>query len=149
MSNQRGVCLTLVLLLLPALGPAASPAADDPSAALTALEQQWIAALEKADTNSLAALFAANFIDTDETGHRSNKAAVLDALRSGALKIHKLQLSDMKVFLYGDAAIVIGTSAQDGAYEGHPLAAKIVFTDTFIRKGAEWKAVASQRTQSE
>jgi len=94
-------------------------------------------------------VYAASFVDTDETGHRSSKAAVLDALRSGALKIRKLQLSDMKVYLYGDAAVVTGASSQDGTYEGFPLASKIVFTDTFIRKGGTWQAVASQRTKTE
>jgi hypothetical protein len=149
MFNQRGDWLLVVLLALQPLGTAASPSGDNPSAALLALENQWIEALEKSDINSLSKLFAANFIDTDETGHRSSKADVLDALRSGALKIRKLQLSDMKVYLYGHAAIVIGTSVQDGAYEGHPLAHKIVFTDTFTRHGAEWQAVASQRTRVE
>jgi len=149
LNNQRGDWLLVVLLALQPSGAAASPAAANPSATLMALENQWIEALEKADTNTLSKLFAANFIDTDETGHRSTKTGVLDALRSGALKIRKLQVSDMKVYLYGNTAIVIGTSLQDGAYEGHPLAPKIVFTDTFIHYGTEWKAVASQRTQTE
>ena len=122
---------------------------DNESAALIALENEWIAALQKSDTESLSKVLAAGFVDTDETGHRSSKAAVLDALRSGALKIRKLQLSDMKVHLYGDAAVVTGASTQDGTYEGSPLAPRIVFTDTFIRKGGTWQAVASQRTKTE
>jgi hypothetical protein len=67
-------------------------------------------------------------------------------LKSGALKLHKIQLSDMKRYVYGDASVVTGAAAQDGDFRGQPLADKIVFTDTFVRDGNSWKAVASQRT---
>jgi hypothetical protein len=36
--------------------------------------------------------------------------------------------------------------AAGGDFQGQPLAAKIVFTDTFVRRGNDWVAVASQRT---
>ena len=90
--------------------------------------------------------FADSYIDTDETGHRADKTAVLATLQSGALKIKAIQLSDMKAVLYGSAAVVTGASEQEGTYEGHPLSREIVFTDTFVRNGKDWKAVASQRT---
>jgi ketosteroid isomerase-like protein len=142
--------LALLVTALSLTSWAAEPAKTaNESTVLIALENEWIEALQKSDTQSLSKVFAASFVDTDETGHRSSKAAVLDALGSGALKIRKLQLSDMKVYLYGDAAVVTGASSQDGTYEGSPLAPRIVFTDTFIRKGGAWQAVASQRTKTE
>ena len=87
-------------------------------------------------------------MDTDETGHRSDKADVLRVLKSGALKLRKLHLSDMKAYVYGDTAVVTGTSIQDGDFQGQPLANIIVFTDMFVRHGDDWKAVASHRTAS-
>lgn len=126
---------------------AAEPAAgSDDIAALIDLEHSWVHALEKADARTLASIFVDTYIDTDETGHRADKNAVLAALKSGALKIKAIQLSDMKAVLYGSAAVVTGSSSQEGTYEGHPLARQIVFTDTFVRNGKDWKAVASQRT---
>jgi hypothetical protein len=119
-----------------------------PAGALIALEEKWVAALQRSDTETLSDLFVQTFVDTDETGHRSDKAEVLRVLRSKELKIRKLELSDMKAYVYGDAAVVTGTSTQDGNFQGQPLAPKIVFTDTFIRDGNVWKAVASQRTTS-
>jgi len=121
-------------------------ASADPTEALIALERSWVAALERSDIETLSALWAQTFVDTDETGHRSNKADVLRALKSGALKLHKIQLSDMKAYIYGDAAVVTGAVAQRGEFQGQPLAGKIVFTDTFVRDGNAWRAVASQRT---
>jgi hypothetical protein len=39
----------------------------------------------------------------------------------------------MKVYVYGDAAVVAGKAAQDGAFKGESIKAEIVFTDTFVR----------------
>ena len=119
--------------------------ADDAST-LIALEQAWVEAIQKSDVKTLSTIFANTYVDTDETGHRGDKAAVLGDLKSGALKMSKIELSDMKPVIYGDAAVVTGASVQRGTYEGQPLADRIVFTDTFIRTGKTWKAVASQRT---
>jgi ketosteroid isomerase-like protein len=139
----------LVAIALPgSITAATEPAASGPSGALMALEQKWVAALERSDIKTLSAIWARTYVDTDETGHRSAKAEVFSVLKSGALKLRKLQLSDMKVYVYGDAAIVTGTSVQDGDFPGQPLAGKIVFTDTFVRHGDQWLAVASQRTTS-
>jgi len=42
---------------------------------------------------------AGSDLDTDETGHRSDKAEVLRVLKSGALKLRKLELSEMKAYV--------------------------------------------------
>jgi ketosteroid isomerase-like protein len=55
----------------------------------------------------------------------------------------------MQVHLYGDAAIVIGTATQSGRYLGGPIAARIIFTDTFIKQNGKWRAVASHRSVAE
>ena len=141
--------LLAMVVTASAISAADRAASGGPSGVLIALEQKWVAALLRSDTKTLTALWAQTYVDTDETGHRSDKAEVLRVLKSGALKLRKLQLSDMKAYVYGDAAVVTGASAQDGDFEGQPLAGKIVFTDTFVRDGDTWKAVASQRTASQ
>ena len=141
--------LLAMVVTASAISAADRAASGGPSGVLIALEEKWVAALQRSDTKTLSALWAQTYVDTDETGHRSDKAEVLRVLNSGALKLRKLQLSDMKAYVYGDAAVVTGASAQDGDFEGQPLAGKIVFTDTFNRDGDSWKAVASQRTASQ
>jgi ketosteroid isomerase-like protein len=144
------MCAWLLAVGVPAtIASAAELAASgDPAGALIALEENWVAALQKSDTRTLSALWAQTYVDTDETGHRSDKAEVLRVLKTGALKLRKLQLSDMKAYVYGDTAVVTGTSIQDGDFQGQRLARKIVFTDTFVRHGDMWIAVASHRTTS-
>jgi ketosteroid isomerase-like protein len=145
------ICAWLLAAVMPASITLAAElaASGDPAGALIALEEKWVAALQRSDIKTLSALWAPTYVDTDETGHRSDKAEVLRVLKSGALKLRKLELSDMKAYVYGDAAIVTGTSVQDGDFQGQRLASKIVFTDTFVRHGDGWIAVASHRTASQ
>ena len=120
------------LLWLPAIFVPASitsaaelAASGDPSGALIALEEKWVAALQRSDTKTLSALWAQTYVDSDETGHRSDKAAVLRVLKSGALKLRKLHLSAMKAYVYGDTAVVTGTSIQCGRGPGFPAIADV------------------------
>jgi len=122
------------------------PGQADDASALIALEHGWVQALQKMDLKTLTDILASSYIDTDETGHRGDKASVLSALKSGALKFSVIRISDMKPVIYGHAAVVTGTGVQQGTYDGQPLAQRVVFTDTFIRTGMTWKVVASQRT---
>jgi len=114
--------------------------------ALTSLERKWVDALAKSDTAALDSVLADTYVDTDEHGQRSDKQGVLSALKSGDLKIESIKLSDMKVHVYGDAAVVIGSAAQVGTFKGQPLTATIGFTDTFIKRSGKWRAVASHRS---
>ena len=145
---MRYLSAAVLLTVLPTLSVwSAEPATQaDDAKALIALEQAWVEALQKNDVKTLSTILASTYVDTDETGHRGDKTAVLGALKSGALKFSVIESSEMKPMIYGHAAVVTGTSVQRGTYEGHPVAERIAFTDTFIRTGKTWRVVASQRS---
>jgi ketosteroid isomerase-like protein len=150
MKSITAVLLLAMAFLTPAQTPKSKPAqgteAITQAQALFALENKWVDALVKSDTATLDSIFADSYVDTDEQSHRSDKPAVLSVLKSGDLHLASIKLSDMHVTIYGDAAVVIGTSAQVGNFKGQPLAATIVFTDTFIKQNGKWRAVASHRS---
>ena len=116
---------------------------------LIQLENKWAKALVKSDTETLSSIFGDSYVDTDEHSHRSGKEGVLSFLKSGDLKLDSIKLSDMQVHLYGDAAVVTGTAIQSGSFLGGPVAARIIFTDTFIKQNGKWRAVASHRSVAE
>ena len=140
--------LLAVAFLTPAQTPKTRPArgTDATTQALLDLENKWVAALMNSDSATLDSIFADTYVDTDEHSQRSDKPGVLSVLKSGDLHIVSIKLSDMRVSLYGDAAVVIGASAQVGNFKGQPLAATIIFTDTFIKQEGKWRAVASHRS---
>ena len=118
---------------------------DAPSQLVT-LERQWIHALEKRDLTILDSVLLDSYIDTDEEGHRTDKRAVLSAVQSGRLKIDSIDLSDVEVWQYDESAVMTGNALQVGTYEGVPLAFKVVFTNTFVRRNGRWQAAASHRS---
>ena len=127
----------------------AGQARDATTQALIDAENHWVDALVKADVMALDAIFADTYVDTDEHSHRGNKEDVLSILKSGDLKLTSIKMSDMKVNVYGDAAVVIGSAMQAGSFLGGPIATKIVFTDTFAKQNGKWRAVASHRSVAE
>jgi Tfp pilus assembly protein PilV len=116
--------------------------------AVLGIENKWVEALVKTDTASLESIFADTYVDTEQS-HRSNKQDVLSVLKSGELKMESIKLSDMRVHLYGDAAVVTGSATQVGNFKGQALAPKIIFTDTLIKRNGKWIAVASHRSAVE
>jgi uncharacterized protein DUF4440 len=148
MKNIMAVLLLAALILAPSQAQK-KPRSDRTTAeahVLAELEMNWVNALMKADTTALDAIFADGYVDTNEHSQRSDKQGVLSVLKSGDLKMESIKLSDMKVYIYGDAAVVIGSSAQVGNFRGDAVAPKILFTDTFIKQKGKWRAVASHRS---
>lgn len=123
-----------------------APGAEATGQALKDIENKWVEALAKADTTTLDSILADTYVDTDEQSHRSDKNGVLSVLKSGDLKIGSIKLSDMKVEVYGDAAVVTGSAVQKGSFKGQPLPANVIFTDTLIKRSGKWRAVASHRS---
>src|SRR5260370_19821812 len=106
---------------------------------LIELENKWVKALVKSDTETLSSIFIDTYVDTDEHSHRSNKDGVLSFLKSGDLKLDSIKLSDMQVHLYGDAAGVTVPVTPSGSFVGGPLAARIIFTDPVIQPTWKWR----------
>ena len=148
MKRPTAFVLLVTLFIVPARAQRKPPAdrISTDAHALTELEMKWVSALMKADAATLDAIFADGYVDTDEHNQRSDKQGVLSVLKSGDLKMESIRLSDMKVFVYGNTAVVIGSAAQAGNFQGQAVAPKIIFTDTFIKQKGKWKAVASHRS---
>jgi Domain of unknown function (DUF4440) len=110
------------------------------------LQRRWVEALIRADLASLGAILEDTYVDTDESGSRLDKPAILEALKSGDLKLDSITLLETEVHRYGNSAVLIGTSAQSGSFQGNPIASKILFTATLILQNRKWTAVAAHRT---
>jgi ketosteroid isomerase-like protein len=148
MKHTISVLLLAMAVLAPAQTKKNGPAqgTDATTEALINLENRWVGALMKSDAAALDSIFADTYVDTDEHSHRSDKHGVLSVMKSGELKIESIKLSDMQVYDYGDAAVVIGSASQVGNFKGQPLTTAIIFTDTFVRQNGKWRAVASHRS---
>ena len=100
--------------------------------AILDVQHRWVEALVRGDTVALDAILVNSYVDTDESGSRFDKPAILAALKSGDLKLDSITLLETEVYRYGNAAVWIGASAQSGSFQGKAIAPKILFTATLI-----------------
>jgi ketosteroid isomerase-like protein len=104
-------------------------------------------ALLASDVKKLEELTDEAFILTQRTGNQDSRKVFLDHLASGLLKYSKLETTHVVVKIYGDTAVVHGTSprqqvAVTGAtnVDTNPVIA--FYTLIFVNQGGGWKIVA-------
>ena len=68
---------------------------------------------------------------------------MLAQMKSGEIKYQKSKVDDMKVAVYGDAAVVTGRWTGRFVEKGKTVDSTERFTDTFVRQNGEWRCVAS------
>ena len=57
-----------------------------------------------------------------------------------------MEREDMRITVYGDAAVVIGRDNLKGSYNGVSAAGSVRFTHVYVRRDGRWQLVASQGT---
>ena len=111
---------------------------------LIKLENDWSTAQQKRDTAFLQKLFADEFLSTDAGGAAFNRAQEIANWTSEGTRLESFLLSDLKVHVYGDAAVVTGVNTIKGTFKGQDMSGAYRFTDVFVKRGGRWQAVATQ-----
>ena len=151
--KHKALALALMLAAtLPAYGqtpdkkpaPAAKPA--DASAELMKMEHDILAALLKKDAAAFGKHFADDAVLTTPDGAVQTKAQLLGDVKSGALVLEASTISDMKVKVHGDAAVVTYITTDKGKYKGQDISGRFRWIDVFVRQGGAWQLVAGQGT---
>jgi hypothetical protein len=114
--------------------------------AVADLEQQWLKSQQTNNPEPLGTLLAEGFTNTSSTGEVSNRATTISEAK--ATKYTSVEYSDLKVMVYGDTAIAVGTFKAKGTdAHGKPLDANERFTDTWVKMaGGKWQCVASHQS---
>ena len=137
---------TLVLMLaLLSTAAAASPADDEK--AILANENASCDAFRTGDGAALRKLIDESFTLTNSRSVVSTRAEEIAEVESGKYKYEEFRNRDMKVRLYGDAAVVLGITSLKGTAEGKPFAVEVRFTDTYAKRDGVWKLVAGHTTR--
>lgn len=101
-------------------------------------------ALMAADVESLSHIFADDYIQYDDSGKPHTKQAILEALRSGALRYPSIVSTQRTVRLFGDTAVVHGSESDEVERAGQRSSARYLYLDVLTKRDGEWKIVASQ-----
>jgi hypothetical protein len=111
---------------------------------LTGLQQTLARAWVNGDRATIERIIAPEWRVTGPDGQLSDRAAVLaDVFEKRVHKIERVEITDVQVQRYGDAAVVTGRTHGTGSVAGTSYDVVIRFTDMFVRRRGEWQAVAS------
>ncbi len=114
---------------------------------LVKLELDWSAALVKPDLGFLDRILAQELSWTDPSGVVWTKDQTLAVLKSGEDVISSLVSDDIKVRLYGDAAVVTGRDTIKESLRGKDISGLYRWTDTWVRIDGRWQCVATQSSK--
>lgn len=153
---KRIQILSLLLVLTTLWAIQAEPKANkrgtaantDVQQSLKQMEQDWVQALQKKDIATVDKILAADWSMIDVSGKTISKSDALAALKSGDLSYDSLTWGDMDVRVFGNTAVVTGSSDEKSSYKGKDTSGHSVFTDVFVKRNGNWQAVASQLTHA-
>lgn len=109
---------------------------------LIKLENEWAEAWVKSDVAFHDRIMADDYMWTSPWGWVTTKADDLALVKSGEDVITSWVLADMKVRVYGDAAVVAGRCAVKETYKGKDVSDQYRFTDTWVKRAGQWQCVA-------
>jgi ketosteroid isomerase-like protein len=130
----------------PVLGQA-KPKDSTVEQALIKLENDWNDASMKRDVVALGRILADDFIFTDPDGVMWTKAQDLEMLKSGEDVVTSAVSTDMKVRVYGNAAIVTGRYTAKEELKGKDISGTSAFTDTWVKRSGSWQCVATHTSK--
>lgn len=137
--------LTAVLLSV-ALGATFSAAQQksDSASKILALENKWNEAYKKGDVATMNSLLADDFIITVEDGTTFSKAGYIAHCGDPENRVLVSEMSDLKVRIRGNAAIVTGAYHEKGTSSGKPYEFHDRITDMWIMTtDGRWQVFAS------
>jgi FKBP-type peptidyl-prolyl cis-trans isomerase len=110
------------------------------------LERQWFDAIKRRDAAALNRLLAEDYTSTNQDGTVSDKAGILESIKSGDFQIEAVKVEDQQVRVYGNTALVTGHATWSGSVRGKKSAADIRHSQLWVRRQGRWQAVSWQAT---
>jgi hypothetical protein len=133
-------CLFFALCVF---GQSVGPANESEASKLIALEKMWNQIQMTRDSAALDNLIGERFLGTYSDGHFGRKAQFLANFKDPSYKPAVVNIQDLNVEMYGDAAVVTGVYRARGVDSGKPYEERGRFTDTWIQQNGRWECVAS------
>jgi len=113
---------------------------------LKKLETDRAAAAVKGDVATLEKQTSDDYTFINLYGQMSDKSQMVSNFKTGRTKITSNEVSDMKVRVYGNTAVITGKADVAGTMAGKDTKGQIMFTRVYVKKGGSWQSVAFQQT---
>jgi ketosteroid isomerase-like protein len=106
----------------------------------------WVDALRRSDMARLDRIIADDFMIITSDGQTLSKEQDLAPIKSGDLKFESLATEGVRVFVYGDTAVVTGIGVYKIIYKGKAAGIRERFFDVYQKRKGQWQVIASRST---
>jgi ketosteroid isomerase-like protein len=112
------------------------------------LEDHWRDAILNSNAAAMDALLASDYIAITSNGTLQSKDETLANLRSGALRIKSLEVTDRKVRFYGSTALVTSRAEVAGTNPEGDMTGSYRYTRVYVRDPAgNWRIVSFEASR--
>ena len=115
--------------------------------AVMQMEENLRAAVAKADAKEYAGIVGDNYVFTNHDAVVRTKAEMVSGYSGGTIKYDSLTFDDIKVYAYGDTAVVTGRSTSKGQDIGKDISGTFRYTRVYVKQQGKWQLVATQSTR--
>ena len=113
--------------------------------AIAAIENSFGEVMTKGDVAAVEKVLANEWVE-HSNGEVTTRAQVLGAMKSGAVKVESATVRDLRIAVFGDAAVATMIMEVKGRFMGKPFPGVQRGTDFFVRRDSRWQIVNTQNT---
>lgn len=113
------------------------------AATVRALELKWTQSYKQRNIDILSSLLSDDFVITIEDGNVYSKAGYISHSADTSVHVDVAELSELKVRMHGDTAIVTGAYHESGESNGKRYEYHDRLTDVWMKTGGRWQVIAS------
>jgi len=142
--------LSLVLILLSVFttqAHAGFPHHESVHKEIEGLELDWRQAQLTNNIPEVDRLLADDYLGISANGTLETKADELTRRRSGSLHITQLDLSDIKVRIYGDTAVVTSKADLIGKNGDRDISGRYRYTRVYSNRDGQWRIVSFEASR--
>ncbi len=107
------------------------------------LENKWNAAYQRGDIAVMDSLLDDDFIITVEDGSTFSKPGYIAHSGDTTVHVSKSEMSDLRVRMHDNTAVVTGTYHEQGTSKGKPYEYRDRFTDVWMNINGRWQVISS------
>jgi len=108
---------------------------------ITRLADAWAAAELRGDAAFLEKTLVDDFVAIGPLGFMLTKREWIERHQSGNLKYDSLDLDEVSVRVYDEAAVLTGRQTQDAAFRGNSVKAQLRTTVVLVQQQGQWRLV--------
>ena len=135
--------VAFLTLMVPSMGRA-----DDADAEkqVGKIAKQNREAAVKGDMEAMDALLADDWVGINPEGSVQSKAEAVKDHKAGIVDFEAIDPQEVKVRVYGDAAVVSGRYHVKLTVSGHKIDDRVRTTEVYVKRAGKWRCVSTQVT---